>query len=221
MSFANNILVSDFDGTMTAVDFYILAVQRLLAPEDLKYWDEYRAGEITHFTALQRIFGRIRAPEAAVREIIRDMNPDPDIPKALAALREKGWDVVVASAGCRWYIDIILNELGITDLEVYANPGRYLEGGPLQMEAPKDSKFYCPENGVDKEGIVRFHMNRGARVAYAGDGYTDLPGALLVEPQFRFARVDLAEALVSGGQSFRPFGRWSQVAQGILSYDSN
>lgn len=214
---ADNILVSDFDGTMTAVDFYILAVQRLLAPDDLKYWDEYRAGTITHFTALQRIFGRIRAPESAARAIIRDMQPDPGLPGALSALRKGGWDVVVASAGCRWYIDIILRELGITDLEVHANPGSYEEGGPLRMEAPLGEKFYCPENGVDKQGIVRFHQDRGARVAYAGDGYTDLPGALMVEPQLRFARSDLARALKSRGEGFRPFSRWSEAAQALLS----
>ena len=220
MAWPDNILVSDFDGTMTAVDFYALAVKRLLTPDDLKYWDAYRAGTMTHFSALQHIFGRIRAPEPAVRAVVRDMGPDPALPRALEALRAGGWDVVVASAGCRWYIDIILRELGITDLEVYANPCTYEEGGPLRMEAPVGEKFYCADRGVDKEGIVRFHLDRGARVAYAGDGYTDLAAALLVEPQLRFARADLAEALLSEKEPFRAFSRWSEVAQALLSEGS-
>lgn len=211
-----SVLVTDFDGTITAGDFYILAVERLLKPEDLTPWQEYRAGRITHFTALRTIFSKIRAPESKVLELLRDMRPDPRLPECATRLKAAGWHVAVASAGCGWYINRILGELNV-DFEVHANPGHYAEGGPLLMEAPTTSRFYSPTAGVDKAGIVRFHLERGARVAYAGDGYTDHEAATLVPPSLRYARADLANVLTSEGAEFRPFSVWSEVADALLA----
>ncbi len=212
-----SVLVTDFDGTITAGDFYILAVERLLRPEDLAPWAEYRAGRMTHFTALQTIFRKIRAPESAVLEILRDMRPDPRLAESAAKLKAAGWHVVVASAGCAWYIHRILGDLSV-DFEVHANPGVYAEGGPLLMEAPTESPFYSPQAGVDKAGIVRFHQERGARVAYAGDGYTDYEAASLAPTSLRYARADLANILTGNGKTFNSFSVWSEVAEALLGY---
>ena len=209
-----SVLVTDFDGTITEGDFYILAVQRLLKPEDLAPWQDYRGGRITHFSALKTIISKIRAPESKVLQILEDMRPDPCLRECAAKLKTAGWHVVVASAGCGWYIDRILKENGV-DFEVHANPGVYAEGGPLIMEVPVDSPFYSPEAGVDKAGIVRFYAERADKVVYAGDGYTDYDASLLVPPSLRFARAELAGALEKNGKEFRRFSVWSEIV-GIL-----
>ncbi|MDL2269593.1 HAD-IB family phosphatase [Desulfosarcina sp. OttesenSCG-928-A07] len=216
MADPKQVLVTDFDGTITAHDFYLLAVQRLLSPEALTPWNDCLAGKIPHFTALQRIFRQIRAPESVVLELLQAMRPDPHLADALSALKNAGWHVVVASAGCQWYICRILDDLGI-QLEVHANPGVYREGGPLEMEPPVNSPFYSPETGVDKAGIVRFYQKKDATVAYAGDGYADLPAALLVPSAYRFARAELASLLSQQKQKFIPFTVWSDVARHLLS----
>ncbi|HCR12707.1 MAG TPA: 2,3-diketo-5-methylthio-1-phosphopentane phosphatase, partial [Desulfovibrio sp.] len=132
------VLVSDFDGTMTAEDFYSLAAARLLPPDALGPWREYLAGRMTHFEALRTIFSRIRAPEAAALAVVADMGLDPGLPAALRRLHAAGWEVVVASAGCDWSIRRLLDGAGVR-LRVYANPGQYLPGGPLVMDAPPPS----------------------------------------------------------------------------------
>lgn len=215
-----SVLVTDFDGTITLHDFYLLAVERFLTPADLAPWQDYRAGRISHFEAIRRIFARIRAPEAQALQTVRDMRPDPRLAASVAALHAAGWRVVIASAGCEWYVRLILEGAGLNrereDIEVHANPGHYAEGGPLVMEESVNSPFYSPETGVDKAGIVRFHLERGSRVAYAGDGYTDAEAALLVPDSLRFARADLAETLEARGAPFRPFTVWSEVADALL-----
>jgi 2-hydroxy-3-keto-5-methylthiopentenyl-1-phosphate phosphatase len=212
------VLVSDFDGTMTANDFYKLAVQRLLSPEDLAPWREYLAGKRTHFAALQEIFGSLRATEAQLLELVRDMAPDPGLADSVARLRTAGWRVVVASAGCGWYIRRILASLGLdAQVEVHANPGELEPGGALRMTLPAASPFTCLETGVDKAAIVRGHQTAGSTVAFAGDGFADLPAALQVRPELRFARADLAQALRERGEGFQTFSRWSEVAQALLS----
>ncbi len=215
MATADRILVTDFDGTITKHDFYKLVVSRLLTPEDLAPWTEYRAGKITHFTALQRIFSKIRASESALEELALGMEPDPRLREAVVDLQAAGWDVVVTSAGCDWYISRVLAKAGV-ELEVFSNPTTYAPDGSLHMRPPVESAFYCAETGVDKAGIVRSHRERGAVVAFAGDGFADLLAALEVDPARRFARADLAAALGERGEGFRPFSIWSDVARELL-----
>ncbi len=212
------VFITDFDGTMTANDFYKLAAERLLPPDALAPWAEYREGRLTHFEALRDIFAQLRHPEEALLALVADMAPDPQLTQAVARLRAAGWAVVVASAGCDWYIRRVLASLGLSEqVEVHANPGSYAPDTGLRMAAPLDSPFYCRETGVDKAALVRFHLGRGARVAFAGDGFADLPAALETPAALRFARADLALALGERGEGFRPFERWSQVAEALLA----
>lgn len=210
------VFISDFDGTMTQKDFYSLAMKRLLAPEHRHYREDFRAGKISHFMALQSLFRHIRAPEEEVLEVLRAMRPDPLLLQGAERLRAAGWSIVVASYGCEWYIQRILASLHVT-LEVYANPGRYDPGGPLIMEEPVNSPFHSSETGVDKAAIVRFHQQRGATVAYAGDSLMDLDAALLASPQRRYACNDLAAALTARNEDFRSFSRWADIVPDLLS----
>lgn len=94
------VLISDFDGTMTQSDFYQLAIEFLLPAETPDYWADYRAGRITHFEALRRYFAAIRATDEEVLAVVRKMNLDSGLAVAVRNLRQAGWQVVVASAGC-------------------------------------------------------------------------------------------------------------------------
>ena len=209
------ILVSDFDGTMTRHDFYKLVIESLLPPGTPDYWAKYRAGTMTHFEALRRYFAAIRASEAEVLAVVERMELDPHLPAAVAALARSGWRVVVTSAGCDWYIRRLLAAAGV-EVEVHANPGRFVAGQGLLMEMPKGSPYLSPTLGVDKTAIVRRYLDGDRPVAFAGDGFPDAEPARLVPGQVRFARGDLAGVLRSDGLPFRPFDSWSDIARVLL-----
>ncbi|QEH38576.1 2-hydroxy-3-keto-5-methylthiopentenyl-1-phosphate phosphatase [Aquisphaera giovannonii] len=211
---ARKLLVSDFDGTMTREDFYQLVRRSLLPPGVPDYWGEYRAGRMTHFQALQAYFATIREDEATVRKVVEEMGLDPKLKEDVAALREAGWDVAVTSAGCDWYIRILLAEAGV-ELTVWSNPGRFVAGEGLLMDPPTESPFYSASTGVDKAGVVRDAIGRGLTVAFAGDGFPDADAARLVPGGLRFARADLAAVLRDEGLPFRPFERWSEIAAAL------
>ncbi|MFO0800912.1 MAG: HAD-IB family phosphatase [Gemmataceae bacterium] len=205
------VLVSDFDGTMTRHDFYKLALDELLPRDVPDHWAAYRAGEITHFEALRRYFAAIRAPEAEVLAVVDRMELDPALGPAVEELADAGWKVVVSSAGCDWYIRRLLIAAGV-DVEVHANPGRFVAGAGLLMEKPVGSPYYCDTLGVDKARVVRDHLAAGRMVAFAGDGFPDAEAARLVSGELRFARGDLAAVLTREGLAFHPFEVWSDVA---------
>jgi 2-hydroxy-3-keto-5-methylthiopentenyl-1-phosphate phosphatase len=207
------ILVSDFDGTMTRRDFFRLALE-ILPMETAFFWERYKNGEISHFQALASIFAQLRLPESRLDELMAGMELEKGIAKAVEKLNTRGWRLVIASAGCLWYIEKLLAPLGITP-EVHANPGRFNKQQGLVMELPVSSPYYSPSTGIDKTLVVRAALNRGL-VAFAGDGRPDLEAALLVHPSLRFAKGRLTEELAQKGKSFRPFQSWGEMVDKLL-----
>jgi 2-hydroxy-3-keto-5-methylthiopentenyl-1-phosphate phosphatase len=208
-------LVSDFDGTMTRHDFYRLAVEHLIPDDCPDYWNDYRRGRMTHFEALQAYFRWITADEREVLSLVERMELDPQLPSALANLRAAGWAVVVTSAGCDWYIQHLLSRAGV-DLEVHANPSDFVSGRGLIMNLPPNGPFFSPTVGVNKAAVVTHWLNRGARVAFAGDGFPDAEAARLVDASLRFATADLADQLDEEQLPFHRFHTWSDIAAHLL-----
>jgi 2,3-diketo-5-methylthio-1-phosphopentane phosphatase len=206
-----SILVSDFDGTLTRYDFFDLVRKRWPFPPEDDPWEKFVAGEITHFQALAEIFAGIRTSEANLQELADSAGIDPSFAKSVQALQHRGWEIVIASAGCDWYINFLLRKAGVS-VSVHANPGVFDPQRGLQMSLPKPSPFFSATKGVNKAAIVQDALKRSPRVAFAGDGRPDLRPALLVPPQLRFARGWLAETLKERGEKFHPFERWSEIA---------
>lgn len=218
---APSCLVSDFDGTFTRREFYDLAMQAGLIEGSPDYWTAYAAGRISHFDAISGIFSHLRCSEAAMRELVAGMEPDPKAPQALRALGSAGWDAVIVSNGCQWYIDIVLESLGLAKagltLPVHACPGRFVEGQGLLMEAPSDSPYFRADFGVDKRRLIQDLQSRYARVAFAGNGSPDYQASLAVAPELRFARGWLARRFDQESVPYRPFEAWSEVADALLA----
>lgn len=210
-----DVLITDFDGTITRRDFYELAVAHCLGPNVPDYWSRYAAGAITHFDAMAGIFSHIRCPEPRLRALVTQMDPDPRLAEAVQRLDVAGWDVIIVSNGSLWYIEQILEAAGLSHLPVHSSPGRYVEGGGLVLQRPLDSPFCSPTHGIDKCAVVRDAMTRYGRVAFAGNGPPDEAAALLATPELRFARTWLAQRFRARGEGFQPFERWSEIAAAL------
>jgi 2-hydroxy-3-keto-5-methylthiopentenyl-1-phosphate phosphatase len=206
-----SILISDFDGTLTRYDFFDLVRKRWPFPPEDDPWEKFVSGQITHFQALAEIFSRIRTSEADLLELANSMELDSSFAKSARELQNRGWEIVIASAGCDWYIRFLLKRASVSVL-LHANPGVFDPKRGLQMFLPERSRFFSPTTGVNKVEIVRDALDRSDRVAFAGDGRPDMEPALLVKPELRFARGWLAEAFTERGEKFHPFEHWSQIA---------
>ena len=209
------VLVSDFDGTMTRRDYYDIVMERLIPPDAPDFFGEYANGRRTLFEALRDIFAYVPAGEARFAELTRESGLDPEVGRGVKALRDAGWEVVVVSAGCRWYIDRLLAEAGV-QVEVYANAGHIDAEGRLRMEWPHDVPYQSPNTGIGKAAAVRAFLTAGRTVAYAGDSIPDLEAALLVSARLRFARAQLAEQLRKRGEEFRAFDCWSEIPEALV-----
>lgn len=205
-----NLLISDFDGTLTEHDFYDLVRSHWPPPVGADPWSDYTYGRITHFEALSRIFANIRTTEEELMALVLTMNLSPGLSQSIAHLRTSGWDVIIASAGCEWYIQRLLKQAGVT-LQVHANPGTLDSSGSLRLALPESSRFFTQETGIDKLAIVLDALDRADRVAFAGDGRPDFEPSLRVPPERRFARGWLAEELTRRGEKFHRFTTWQEI----------
>ncbi|MDX2177408.1 MAG: haloacid dehalogenase-like hydrolase [Candidatus Sumerlaeia bacterium] len=219
-------LIVDFDGTMTRKEFYELAVEEFVDRDISGFWEDYVAGRLTHFEALDAIFGLIARDEAHVLARLAAMELDPATGATLRDLAARGWRVAIASAGCGWYIRHALAAQGIEaivnprdplgptpgSVEVYTNPGSFRPGAGLRMELDRGSRHFREGTGVDKAGVVREALALHSPVAFLGDGRPDTEAAMLLPPEARFATGWLRADFRSRGVPFRPFDRWTEAA---------
>ena len=208
-------LVSDFDGTITATDFYTLIAQRYMPPDAPDFFAMYRAGELRHWEAMQGFFQYAPDDQHELEQLMRDTAPDPEFAASATRLAEAGWELIIVSAGSLWYIERILAAAGVS-ATVHSIPGEIVPGRGLQLRLREDSPFFSSEVGVDKPAVVRDALARYKTVAFAGDGLPDVAPALLVQPDLRFARGLLAQELTRRRERFVEFSRWSDVSEALL-----
>ena len=206
---SRRVLVTDFDGTLTRQDFYNLFLEQLYPADAPDQWSAFTSGRITHFECLRNIYAHVPVGEVKLRAFLDQIELPPDLPGLLAKLGAAGWEVVVASAGSRWYIEQLLAREKV-QLPVHTNGGRIVDGR-LVMELPTESPFFHPHAGIDKAAVVKSFQDASREVAFAGDGITDIAPALLVPPHRRFATGYLAGRLMERGESFRAFDEWSEI----------
>ena len=210
------ILVSDFDGTLTGRDFFQLILERCEPPGAREIWDGFTSGRLTHFEAIAGVFAGLRTDRAGAEALVRELAPPPGLGAAVARLQAAGWELEIASAGCRWYIDRYLAWQQIT-ATVHACPGEFAPETGLVMRPATDSPFPSDETGIDKAAVVRAALARDAVVAVAGDSGTDHDAVLLAPPARRFARRWLADDLRAEGEAFQAFGDWPEIVDILLA----
>lgn len=209
------ILVSDFDGTLTRQDYFWLILERHNPPGAQNYWDRFKAGELTHFEALGGIFASLRTDLAGAEELVRALDPAPGLAAAARRLQAAGWELVIASSGCAWYIERFLAWQGLF-ATVHASPGSFAPATGLRMRLPTESPFCHPGTGVHKPAIVQDALSRDLVVAVAGDSGTDRAGLLLVSPDRRFVTRHLAREFGAEGIPFRHFDFWPEIVTALL-----
>lgn len=171
--------ITDFDGTITKVDFFQMVTEQLLTPAAMRPWDDYVAGRITHIEALNRIFANIHITQTQMDAFISTIEVDRAFYKVLPLLKEKDIPIYVCSAGSAYYIRKRIGKY-IKDYNIMllANGGTYSKEEGLKLLPPQqDNPFYSKGTGVSKEALVLALKSNGYFTVYAGDGRPDLKAA--------------------------------------------
>jgi len=207
------IVQCDFDGTLTVEDmgFYLLDN---FAKGDWRQWlEDYRDKKITVGEFNSRAFATVRtAKEELLAAIRSETRLREGFSELVAYCREKDFRIAIVSNGVDFYINSILADAGLGDVEAHAATSRFHPGGlTVQYIGPDD----IPLNDDFKAAYTRFFLKEGYKVAYVGNGPSDANPASL--SQHVFARDGLLEYCKEKNLPCQPFNDMHDVIKGLES----
>ena len=214
------LVICDYDGTITAEDTGLAAMQELAPPEGMDIELAWQRGEMSSKECLRREFGLLDVTEDEFRAWVLSKPVDPHFPDFVRRCRESGVELLVLSDGLDLYIRWTLDKLGLGDIPSAANRA-WFDGRRLMVDFPWAS-VECESCAHCKRDQVLRLRERFDRVVYVGDGYSDrCPAA---HADMLIAKGSLAEHCTAEGISFFEFRDFGDVASilagaGVLPYE--
>jgi 2-hydroxy-3-keto-5-methylthiopentenyl-1-phosphate phosphatase len=202
------IMVVDFDGTAAEDDVQQAIMDRFADHNTWRAIDcAWAAGEMTTATRAMRQWELIQASEAEILAFLETRRLDPGFRDFIAFCKRVGYPVHVVSDGFDFYIRPLLARAGLGYLPLSAN-SLCFDAGVARMsflhQRGRDQYY-----GNDKTFVIDQLRSPGARIVYAGDGYSDRAAAHAAD--LLFAKSKLALYCVEHGLPFEPFDTFRDI----------
>jgi len=169
------IIQCDFDGTITEEDQAFLLLDAFARGNWRQLLTEYREGKISVGDFNTRAFAMVKEDkQTLVNFVKRTAKIRPGFQDLVAYCRGEGVQFIIVSNGLDFYINTILTDIGLENIEVFAAQAQFAYGGI-------EVKYIGPE-GVHldsnfKDTFTRLFLTKGYRVIYVGNGLSDLSPA--------------------------------------------
>lgn len=204
----NFVFISDFDGTLSKKDFYLIIIDKYLKERGTELYKEWKKNNLTDFDFLNMIFSSINKSEDEIYHDILDIPIDENAKDFIEHIKASGGDFVILSAGTSYYIEKLLAHKKITDCTIISNKGEYKNGG-IHMLRDESNVFYSKRYGIDKAKVVKYFKTKYKTVFYAGDSEPDLEASQLAD--VTFATGQLVNMLSSRKHPFVKFDNFKEI----------
>lgn len=197
------VFASDFDGTISLRDFYWIIIDKYLGKEYVELYVQWQNKKIKDVDFLNMVFNNINKDYETVLKDIYSIPIDESAIEFINWFVDNVGEFYVISAGCKYYIDILMDKYGIASkVNVIANPGYYKDGS-IYMTPDTTKEYYSEIFGVDKGKAVEMIKRCADFLFFAGDSRPDYYAAKVSD--YVFAKHQLAEILRSEGIRFCEF----------------
>jgi len=172
----------DFDGTITEKDVGFMMLDAYADGDWRQLLAQYREGKISVNYFNSHAFAMVKADKQTLLKFIEGkVKIRTGVHELINYCRKKGFQFVIVSNGMGFYIEALLRDIGIENIEVRAAQTRFNPGGlEAWYEGPDGNRL---ENGF-KEAYVRLFLERGYRVVCMGNGISDASPAKLAHHVF-------------------------------------
>jgi len=201
----------DFDGTITEEDMGFLLLDSFASEDWRRLLTEYREGRISVGRFNTRSFATVKADRQTLLKFVRGkVKIRAGFHELLAYCRRKSFRFVIVSNGLVFYIEAILRNIGIDNIDILAAQTNFT---PTGIEA----KYIGPEghqlqDGF-KEAYIRLFLGRGYRIVYVGNGISDTSPAKLAH--HIFATGALLTRCKETNLNCTPFVDFNDVVSGL------
>lgn len=203
----------DFDGTVTEEDVSFILLDTYVGSQWREYLKEYMAGKIPVGAFNKKVFGMMKADRQTMTDLV--LNSDrvkirPGFRELIDYCSQKGFKPIIVSNGLIFYIEAILNNLGVNGLEVHAAENHFSPGGvKVRYVGPDGTEM---ETGY-KEACTGSLQKRGYSVIYVGNGTSDIYPAR--QASHVFATADLLTKCREEKLECTPFNDFFDVIRGL------
>jgi len=207
------IIQCDFDGTITEEDVSFMLLDAFAQGDWRKWFQEYRDNKISVGEFNTKAFATVKATRRELLEVARGKAKLRDgLQELINYCRSRGFRFVIVSNGLDFYIKSILKDAGLGDIEVYAARTRfYRRGLKVQYIGPDGT----PIMSDFKAAYIRVFLKQGYRVAYVGNGPSDISPAVLAH--HIFAREGLLDGCREMNLKCTPFNNLNDITRGLKS----
>jgi len=206
-------LQCDFDGTVTEEDVSFLLLDTYVGSQWREYLKEYIEGRIPVGTFNKKVLGMMKADRQTMTDLV--LNSDrvkirPGFRELVDYCSRKDYKFVIVSNGLTFYIEAILENLGINGLEVHAAENYFSpDGMEVRYAGPDGTEM---EVGY-KEAYTELLEKQGYSIVYIGNGVSDIFSSRRAIKVF--ATGDLLEKCREENLACTPFNDFHDVIRGL------
>jgi len=169
------IIQCDFDGTITTNNISLLLREKFAIGNWRKTDVDYLHGRLTVERSNQLQFILIKESREKLEAFARkNAEIRAGFLEFVSYCLAAGIRLVIVSSGLDFYIEAVLNKIGASDLELHCARTSFTKDGIAVS-------YIGPDGGTVREGFKKKYLawlrKRGGRVAYIGDGLSDLEAA--------------------------------------------
>lgn len=201
----------DFDGTVTEKDISYLILDTFANGDWKKLVADYRENKISVDYFNKQAFAMVRASKETLTEFVRGKAKlRPGFKELIDYGHQRDFRLVIVSNGLDFYIDAILNDAGIRNIEVFAAQTKFCpEGIKVQYIGPDGNQA----NDGLKEIYTKLFLAEGYRLICLGNGVSDIYPARLAHHVF--ARDDLLSHCTKENIACTPFNDLNDVVEDL------
>jgi len=203
----------DFDGTITEKDVSFLLLDTFADGNWRQLWKDYVEGRVSVGAFNTKAFAMIKADRQTLLDFVLTSGKvriRPGFRELLEYCSRKGLWFVIVSNGLVFYIEAILEDMGIKGIEVFAAQSQFTPGGMVVKYIGADGNQM--EDGF-KEAYTELFRRRGYSVVYVGNGLSDIYPAR--QASYVFAIGDLLKRCREARLECTPFNDLNDVVRGL------
>ncbi len=199
----------DFDDTVISTDVGALILDRFAPSAWRRFEDAYDRGEMDIEETITREFSAVRASRKAMLGTVDSrVRFRAGFERLASAYWQSGSPLVITSYGVDFCIRRVMKRVANGhDLRVYAPRSKITAAG-IRFVFPKP-RFSDSSNL--KDDTVRLYQSRGYRVAYVGDGRSDLPAVQKAELGFAIRNSKLSRVCREKGIQIPEISSFDQL----------
>jgi 2-hydroxy-3-keto-5-methylthiopentenyl-1-phosphate phosphatase len=203
----------DFDGTITEEDVSYLLLDTFADGNWRRLLRDYMDGKMPVGTFNRQAFAMVKADKQALLDFVFQsgrVKIRPGFNELLNNCSAKGFKFVIVSNGLIFYIEAILENMGVKGIEVFAAQNRFSpEGMKVKYVGPDGSQM---EAGF-KEAYTELFQKKGYSIVYVGNGISDIyPARRAIRV---FATGDLLSRCRETELECTPFDDLNDVVRGL------